>query len=970
MYLIYKVVLYGALCYGVLTVALDEQEPDGEYDDYDDLVETNFTVNGTLQFVKELSNKTKPSGKPIKLVCEVKNTETNVTNAKIRFTWRRNEAQIEEDKRFIIKNFPNHQHQTYKSVLRIKNAELFDKGFYDCTATNGVDKIQSQALLEITNERWGKPASDLPSFKPVFDDTHAHSPGDDLTTFFPHTETKPKDEFMATLTDPIMPTLQEQIITNTKLFDNTKNQEDLTLMPNISAYDVTQPFCQPYEGSTCKDYLGGKLVFVQPPYTQENIETKLKKAVLVVSQSNEISTECSKFAIPSLCFSAFPLCFDTKQVNNYQKDFIKRYLAEQDKNLFKNLRNKLSMSLQRICKEDCELLEKGLCRREYAIAKRHPIISQPLELDECEYLPDNKNSMHCLSLGVVGTQNINEDDVCYWDYGESYRGVHDVSITGQKCIRWSQHFTIAFSEYPELLGHAYCRNPGQQEAEPFCFVEQTKTEVCGLPKCANVIWMYVITAGVVVFIVSFIIILSIYCHRKRKQQKTRIQNMSVPTADKNIYGNTGPNSPMELNTLLPTRINIPTRSHNAQRNGYQNVPHYTYKELTFVEELGEGAFGKVYKGELKIKSGKTIVAVKSLKENASAKTQADFQREIELISELKHPNIICLLGVVVKQEPMCMLFEFMSEGDLHEFLILNSPNEGKSLSQNEFLHIATQIAQGMEYLSENHYVHRDLAARNCLVSKDLVVKISDFGLSRDMYSCDYYRVQSKSLLPVRWMPPESILYGKFTTESDVWSYGVVLWEIYSYGLQPYYGYNNQEVISMIRSRKLLSCPDSCPSYCYVLMVECWAELAMRRPNFAEIVQRLKMWKQSNSNDVHHKHSSKSSRTSDSPTVCASFDNHIGEQPPHLWDKNLKKVSSNKLNESQSSLTSHSSSLGNSNRTQSTSLSNDHFVKNSSRKSVDKKCINKPRTENVSENVVPKNIVVSSNGDSFETKLTF
>jgi receptor tyrosine kinase-like orphan receptor 1 len=305
---------------------------------------------------------------------------------------------------------------------------------------------------------------------------------------------------------------------------------------------------------------------------------------------------------------------------------------------------------------------------------------------------------------------------------------------------------------------------------------------------------------------------------------------------------------------------------------------------------------------------------------------------------------------------MCMLFEFMSEGDLHEFLIANSPSEGKSLTQNQFLHIAIQIAQGMEYLSDNHYVHRDLAARNCLVSKDLVVKISDFGLSRDMYSCDYYRVQSKSLLPVRWMPPESILYGKFTTESDVWSYGVVLWEIYSYGLQPYYGYNNQEVINMIRSRKLLPCPDACPSYCYSLMVECWAELSIRRPSFGEISHRLRVWKQNgNSNGAYFKpaeshklgHGSKSSHASDSPTVCPDAQ----DSGPATWERK-------RLTESQSSLTSRSSSLGN--KTQSTSLSNEHSRNKRS---------HRRKEDSLDRGVHPKNTVVSSNGDNFEIKIS-
>lgn len=127
-----------------------------------------------------------------------------------------------------------------------------------------------------------------------------------------------------------------------------------------------------------------------------------------------------------------------------------------------------------------------------------------------------------------------------------------------------------------------------------------------------------------------------------------------------------------------------------------------------------------------------------------------------------------------------------------------------------FLFFHVQVTAGMEYLASHSYVHKDLAARNVLVGEQLHVKISDLGLSREIYSSDYYCLQPKTLLPIRWMPPEAITYGKFTSDSDIWSFGVVLWEMFSYGLQPYYGFSNQEVMEMVRKRQLLPCPEDCP----------------------------------------------------------------------------------------------------------------------------------------------------------------
>ncbi|KAL0181932.1 hypothetical protein M9458_021307, partial [Cirrhinus mrigala] len=277
--------------------------------------------------------------------------------------------------------------------------------------------------------------------------------------------------------------------------------------------------------------------------------------------------------------------------------------------------------------------------------------------------------------------------------------------------------------------------------------------------------------------------------------------------------------------------------------------------VRFMEELGEDRFGKVYKGHLygTAPGEQTqVVAIKTVKDKDEGPLREEFRHEAMLRSRLQHPNIVCLLGVITKEQPMSMIFSYSGHGDLHEFLVMRSPHSDvgssdddktvkSTLEQADFLHIVTQVAAGMEYLSSHHVVHKDLAARNILVCDKLNVKILDLGLFREVYSADYYKLMGTSPFPIRWMSPEAILYGKFSTDSDIWSYGVVLWEIFSYGLQPYCGYSNQDVIEMVRNRQVLSCPDDCPAWIYTLMLECWNEFPARRPRFKDIHARLRTW---------------------------------------------------------------------------------------------------------------------------------
>ncbi|XP_060614618.2 high affinity nerve growth factor receptor [Anolis sagrei] len=282
-----------------------------------------------------------------------------------------------------------------------------------------------------------------------------------------------------------------------------------------------------------------------------------------------------------------------------------------------------------------------------------------------------------------------------------------------------------------------------------------------------------------------------------------------------------------------------------------SVHHIKRRDIILKWELGEGAFGKVFLAEcynLSPTEEKMLVAVKTLKE-ATESARLDFQREAELLTVLQHEHIVRFYGVCTDGEPLVMLFEYMKHGDLNRFLrshgpdakILDNGSNGQSFGQltlSQMLQIATQIASGMVYLASLHFVHRDLATRNCLVGHNMVVKIGDFGMSRDIYSTDYYRVGGRTMLPIRWMPPESILYRKFTTESDIWSFGVVLWEIFTYGKQPWYQLSNTEAIECITQGRELERPRTCPSEVYDIMQSCWQREPQQRQNMRSIHHRL------------------------------------------------------------------------------------------------------------------------------------
>uniref|UniRef100_A0A3Q3L751 receptor protein-tyrosine kinase n=1 Tax=Mastacembelus armatus TaxID=205130 RepID=A0A3Q3L751_9TELE len=304
------------------------------------------------------------------------------------------------------------------------------------------------------------------------------------------------------------------------------------------------------------------------------------------------------------------------------------------------------------------------------------------------------------------------------------------------------------------------------------------------------------------------------------------------------------------------------------------LPELPRQCLIFKEKLGEGQFGEVHLCEIEnpqdlptlefpfnVRKGRPLlVAVKILRPDASKNARNDFLKEVKILSRLKDPNIIRLLGVCVSSDPLCMVTEYMECGDLNQYLshrvLLDKTGPSHNtptISYPALISMASQIASGMKFLSSLNFVHRDLATRNCLVGGERGengedrggerhIKIADFGMSRNLYAGDYYRIQGRAVLPIRWMAWECILMGKFTTASDVWAFGVTLWEMLSICQeQPYCNLTDEQVIDNAgeffrdQGRQVyLSRPAVCPQGLYELMLSCWNRDCKLRPTFAYI----------------------------------------------------------------------------------------------------------------------------------------
>ncbi|XP_069468056.1 fibroblast growth factor receptor 2 isoform X3 [Ambystoma mexicanum] len=428
-----------------------------------------------------------------------------------------------------------------------------------------------------------------------------------------------------------------------------------------------------------------------------------------------------------------------------------------------------------------------------------------------------------------------------------------------------------------------------------------------------------------VFLIVCMIFIGIACRMKSRNKKTDFSSppavhklsKSLPLR-RQVTVSSDSSSSMNSNTPL---VRITTRlSSNTDTPMLSGVSEYELPEdpkweysrdkLTLGKPLGEGCFGQVVMAEAvgidkDCPKEAVTVAVKMLKDDATEKDLSDLVSEMEMMKMIgKHKNIINLLGACTQDGPLYVIVEYASKGNLREYLRTRRP-PGMEYSFNinripeeqmtfkDLVSCTYQLARGMEYLASQKCIHRDLAARNVLVTETNVMKIADFGLARDINNIDYYKKTTNGRLPVKWMAPEALFDRVYTHQSDVWSFGVLMWEIFTLGGSPYPGIPVEELFKLLKEGHRMDKPGNCTNELYMMMMDCWRAVPSQRPTFKQLVEDLDRILTLTTNeeylDLNNPMEQYSPSFPDTRSSCSSGDDSVFSPDPMPYDPCIPKT---------------------------------------------------------------------------------